>query len=395
MLVYFLFEICTLMVFGLLLFRKRTGRAECNNLMGTVLLLFVIMMSRFTEPYMFSTQHWRLFGFMDIFLRLGSLLCNPMLALYYILLATGRIKRWQYGVVLGPPLLLWLIIAVTYFNLSYAEQRDFIYSEFLLIGDMPDTSVLRFYDSICGVWYLGMIRIYSLLLFVYCMHLLFVYEKRLKNYFADITGKEVGLDKVALVSISLFIICLLVPTFDKSIMTLAQNIGMYKITVSIGSFLPLILFWLAAYRNRYTAADFVADAHGRSVLNRKFMALCPLGPQELTELEERIIKVVYNEKMYTMPNLTVDDVASKLHVDRKCVVKCIGRKNGLSFSILIRLYRIRYAHDILKANPQATAEQVAQMCGFVSEKSYLKACRILDNPTMRQTRERQCRESSF
>lgn len=373
MLVYFLFEICTLLVLGLLLLFKKERNGHCAKIMGVAILDFVIMTLRFMEPYLFSAPHWNFFGYMDLFLRFGSLMCNPLLIIYYILLTTGKIRRWQYGIVFGPSLLLWLVIVVAYFSMSQNEQRSYFYSQFLTVCELPSTSAVRFYDAVCGLWYLGMIRIYSLSLYVYCLHLLFVYEKRLKNYFSDTTGKGVDLDKAALFIIMFFIICLLVQTFDESIMSLAQAIGMYRITASIGNLLPLLFFWLAAYRCRYSAVDFVIDANDSSILNRKYLALCPLGPEELSLLEDRLLKVVSNGKLYLKPNLTIDDVAHELHADSKCVLKCINRKNGLTFYHFIQLYRVKYAYDFMSANPNVSFAQVAQISGFANEKSFHKA----------------------
>ena len=92
--------------------------------------------------------------------------------------------------------------------------------------------------------------------------------------------------------------------------------------------------------------------------------------EEDMELYRQIISLIERENLYKNPELTIDEIASKIDVNRNAVSRLINLHSGSNFKSLINKYRIDHMRELLE-NPDTnlTIKDMADMSGFNSKTS--------------------------
>ena len=97
---------------------------------------------------------------------------------------------------------------------------------------------------------------------------------------------------------------------------------------------------------------------------------------ETDELFNKIITALREEKLFTNPNLTIQDLASAVGSNRTYVSACINRRSNFSFSQLVAQYRVENAKTVL-TDPQYTSDHEALsnaivLSGFASDPTFYR-----------------------
>ena len=112
--------------------------------------------------------------------------------------------------------------------------------------------------------------------------------------------------------------------------------------------------------------------------------------EETDELFNKIITALRKEKLFTNPNLTIQDLAAAVGSNRTYVSACINRRTNFSFSQLVAQYRVENAKAIL-ADPQygtdhdAVSSAIA-LSGFTSDQTFYRIFKELTGQTPLQYR---------
>jgi AraC-like DNA-binding protein len=112
--------------------------------------------------------------------------------------------------------------------------------------------------------------------------------------------------------------------------------------------------------------------------------------EETDELFQKIITALREEKLFTNPNLTIQDLAAAVGSNRTYVSACINRRTNFSFSQLVAQYRVENAKAIL-ADPQygtdhdAVSSAIA-LSGFTSDQTFYRIFKELTGQTPLQYR---------
>lgn len=77
-----------------------------------------------------------------------------------------------------------------------------------------------------------------------------------------------------------------------------------------------------------------------------------------------------NEKPYLRPGFKLADVAEILPMNRSYLSRLFNEGYGMSFSQLIRQYRIEEAKQLIKNNPKMAQKQIALQSGFTSQEVF-------------------------
>jgi len=98
--------------------------------------------------------------------------------------------------------------------------------------------------------------------------------------------------------------------------------------------------------------------------------------EETDELFNKIITALREEKLFTNPNLTIQDLASAVGSNRTYVSACINRRSNFSFSQLVAQYRVENAKTVL-TDPQYTSDHEALsnaivLSGFASDPTFYR-----------------------
>lgn len=111
---------------------------------------------------------------------------------------------------------------------------------------------------------------------------------------------------------------------------------------------------------------------------------------ETDELFNKITTALREDKLFTNPNLTIQDLAAAVGSNRTYVSACINRRSNFSFSQLVAQYRIENAKAIL-ADPQygtdhdAVSSAIA-LSGFTSDQTFYRIFKELTGQTPLQYR---------
>ena len=96
---------------------------------------------------------------------------------------------------------------------------------------------------------------------------------------------------------------------------------------------------------------------------------------------ERICRYMEAEKPYLNSELKVQDVADALNSNRTYVSNCIRNTRGCSFSQFVNIYRVEYAKQLLRRDPDKKLSEVWGTSGFSTESSFFRAFKAFTGTT--------------
>ena len=81
-------------------------------------------------------------------------------------------------------------------------------------------------------------------------------------------------------------------------------------------------------------------------------------------------QLMMGEQLFLQPGLTLADVAERLHTNKTYVSKMVNKTYNLGFPEVMNILRVDYAEGYIRQHPDATQEDIAKACGFVSASSF-------------------------
>ena len=157
---------------------------------------------------------------------------------------------------------------------------------------------------------------------------------------------------------------------------------------------PLSTVWLYRFATVPQAADTVASGAtilwlvlALSVLTvfacvlylyRKRKCMAPEQPSDQTpaqptiQLMERIAQLLERDQRY-LTRMKVSDVAVELGISVSEVNESISQQHGCTFAQLMATYRVRYAQQLLVAQPDMKLATIIAQSGFTSETTFFRS----------------------
>ena len=87
-------------------------------------------------------------------------------------------------------------------------------------------------------------------------------------------------------------------------------------------------------------------------------------------LPARFQHLMTEEHLFLQPGLTLTDVAERLNTNKTYVSKMVNQTYSLGFPEVLNILRVDYAETYIRKHPEATQEDIAKACGFVSASSF-------------------------
>ncbi|MBO4634725.1 MAG: helix-turn-helix transcriptional regulator [Bacteroidales bacterium] len=87
-------------------------------------------------------------------------------------------------------------------------------------------------------------------------------------------------------------------------------------------------------------------------------------------LEARFQNLMQRQKLFLQPGLSLSDVADKLRTNKTYVSKMVNKTYGLGFPEVLNIMRVDYAGEYIHRHPEASQEEIAKACGFLSASSF-------------------------
>lgn len=90
-------------------------------------------------------------------------------------------------------------------------------------------------------------------------------------------------------------------------------------------------------------------------------------------LRDRLMELLDNKQIYLTPQLSLDHLLKELSTNRNYLCETIARSGFKSFYDMINSYRVKYAINLIKTEPEAKMIDIAFRSGFASAVSMNKA----------------------
>ena len=206
------------------------------------------------------------------------------------------------------------------------------------------------------------------------------YNKSIEDYYADTEGKKLTAFQWFMY---LFTACSFVSIIFNFIGRFRFNGSAWMIAIPSLIFSSL-LFGLGfiSFRQSFTIDRFEQE-ESADRLNPETAPVC----KEEKPLIERIEEVVTKRQLFLRHNLKISDVAAELCTNRLYVSTAINEEIGISFSDYINRKRVNYAIQLIRANPQMTIYEIADLSGFASDKSFYRNFKSITGKSPKEIRQ--------
>ena len=95
-------------------------------------------------------------------------------------------------------------------------------------------------------------------------------------------------------------------------------------------------------------------------------------PNPNETLMQRIRDLMEQKQLYLNSELKLADVATMLNTNRNVISNCINSQHGSSFSQFVNEYRVRYAQELMRRQPDIKISEVWMASGFSTETSFFR-----------------------
>jgi len=131
-----------------------------------------------------------------------------------------------------------------------------------------------------------------------------------------------------------------------------------------------VIFYFLGYRG-FQQAPIFATASEKETVHRKYER-SSLNREEALQYKQELIDLMNQEKMYSDPSLTLNDLASELAVNRNLLSQIINEEIGQNFYDFVNTYRINEIRERLKYKDSNDIPllQLAMEAGFNSKATF-------------------------
>ncbi|MCD4677839.1 MAG: AraC family transcriptional regulator [Desulfobacula sp.] len=316
-------------------------------------LLYIIPESENQWLILFDIFYWALFG--------------PF-TLLYILSTTGKIQRISRRHLLHFIPLLFGLFGVKDIFFGNTHYSSFV--EYYINSTGLTKMALYFWEFSSPVYIL------------YSLFILIKHKKSVKNYFSDITGRDI---KWLTILLTGFVIYL----FASYIIWVIEDIFLYEIKINALDILPAVLtvyvFFIGFYGFKQSGVLFdLTEKSNRKLgsADNKYIK-SGLNNTERLMLATRLIEVMETKKPYLENDLNINELAEMLNTNFHKLSQVINESFHRNFYDFINMYRVEEIKRLLNLpeSKNYTIISVAYDCGFSSKSSFYNAFKKNTNLT--------------
>lgn len=99
------------------------------------------------------------------------------------------------------------------------------------------------------------------------------------------------------------------------------------------------------------------------------------------ELLQRVNIIMQEEKLYLNKKLKLDELASKVDVNRQILSQVLNQNYKYGFAHYLKSYRVNEAKELIKSHPEWSLDGIGNEAGFHSKSSFYDAFRKIENQT--------------
>lgn len=332
-----------------------------NRAKMRLLLFMLTAMVLYLAHYIYFNRQMAVIPLTDTFYSF----CNPaVFPLYYLYieeLTEYRPNRWRQMLCLLPSLLCFISTGLLYLLMDADETAIFM-QRCLYDGEIASLFGLAWWQGLAH----AAVRIVFALqippVLYYGFRRITAYNAVVESNYSNIEGKRI-------VGVKTLLVLFAVTSFFAFVFNVIgrQHFveGPEPLTFPAVLFsLLLLLIGHVGLSQQFSVQDIEAEVFQNA----------DSVPDEggYSELLERIIKLVNDEKLFLYPNLKVSDLAKQLNSNRNYIYHAINVEMGTSFSDYINGLRVDYASRLLEERSELSINDVMTKSGFTSSSAFYR-----------------------
>ena len=325
------------------------------------LLIFMITATvLYLAHYMYFNRQMAVIPLTDTFYSF----CNPaVFPLYYLYieeLTEYRPNRWRQVLYLLPSLFCFFATGLLYLLMDARQTATFI-QHCLYGGEIASLSGLT--------WWQGLVHAAVRIVFALQIPMvLFFGFRRITAYNTVVESNYSNIEGKRIVGVKTLLVLFAVTSFFAFVFNVIGRQqfvdGPEPLTFPAVLFsLLLLLIGHVGLSQQFSVQDIEAEVFQESSVP---------DDSGYSELLERIIKLVNDEKLFLYPNLKVSDLAKQLNSNRNYIYHAINVEMGMSFSDYINGLRVDYASRLLEERPELSINDVMTKSGFTSSSAFYR-----------------------
>ena len=376
----------------ILFFLNRKKNSRSQNIWMLVMLLLLISFG-VTAFYWYSSESYGLFYKLDIVEAFTTLLFIPFIFLYFRE-ATGDSKRLSILEVF----LLFFPSAfcggVTAFCYLYAgDFRSTEYSRIMIenLGNiLPENDPfysIRGFLNVYTYSFLFLFQAVSVL--VYAVRRLYLYRKRLEDYFSDVDVRGMRSQWAVLCGVMILLTVLVAISASGYMMYVGYDIWIAIVYWFLGTVLYFICYHVRI--SHYITEGFEQGLafSDKTTLKPEYINNGSDGRALLQEkILPKLIRAMEEDKMFLKSDLHLGEVALAIQTNRTYISRLIHEEFGCNFSDYINGMRINYAKKLYLQNPNFTQEYIALASGFTNPSTFSRIFKRQVGITFREWQNR-------
>lgn len=310
----------------------------------------------------FFNRAYAMVPFTDTLYSASTVAVYPLYFLYILALTDTKRFSLKTYIILTPALLLGICIGTLYLFMSSEQitvfMNEYLYaisnnhsSEWLVVLQkrLHDLVKLAFAVQIVPILWCGMKKLSG-------------YNKHVASCFSNTENKTL----LSTRSLLIFFVITSLVSFVVNIIgreCFTDSIVLMAIPSIIYSIL-LFCIGYVGFNQNFTAIDLYIEYDNKDIVNNNI--------NDSTQLKNKIINLVRDEKLYLQPDLKLSDIAIRVGTNKTYIYNAINIDMQVSFSEFINRQRIAYSQELMKANAKTTMIEILNDSGFTSEASFYR-----------------------
>ncbi|GHU74362.1 hypothetical protein FACS189413_19080 [Bacteroidia bacterium] len=163
---------------------------------------------------------------------------------------------------------------------------------------------------------------------------------------------------------------------------------------SFGHALMLFSIGYVAYKQHFTADDLERDMVQSDKAEKMAEQLAKKNADEQPQkirlaspknMQNQIIELFEKEELFRKPELSISDLAARLHTNRTYISRTINQEMQCTFSDFVNKYRVEYAKKLLESKQHAKTPitDIAEMSGFTHCSSFYRVFKSVENKSVK------------
>ena len=345
----------------------------------------------FSSHSVYYQNQQSLYLYFDLIFIFNALAVYPLYYLYIKVLTSASFTPKDIQLFI-PAVSVTLLSGVVYLLMPAPVRETYIQQYLFGNGSVQGAHILIVIQKIL-CYILQIIYLIQIGYFVYkIIKDITTYNDRIENYYSETTNRTVHWAKNILYSFVVMSVVCILPNFLGRYYFMQYSTMLIIVAVLFS--ILLLIFGILGNLQNYSVHNFETEKKDADLAPIDDIAneAIPINNDSTGHrqvIKQNLIKLIECEKIYSQPDIKINDIAKKLCTNRSYLSQIINQDYLCSFSTFINKYRIAEAKKMLADKQYAylTLETISAEVGFGSLHSFIRAFKEQENITPGKYRE--------